>query len=247
MQHHDFAGVAVTAGDSGAPLSSSERDFRASVIWKIDLYLAAYRYHVRYVLMRFIGVVRFELWSRRRLGARSPCATGTLCGKGSSVLGRPASSTRARGSSFAAAAPARELGRSSTPSWSLTSQTACSMSATPWWSRPPTIPGTWPLSRSTIVAIHGSCRIYDPDPWLRKYLNDRNQCSSMQMHGRSHPLPAGDHADFGQPGPDYSPGHRERGGGFGISTAGTDNRFNNFVPRSLLSFCNKLAPAPAQG
>ncbi len=56
---------------------------------------------------------------------------------------------------------------------------AKSQSPTPLWSLPSTTPRTCPVSRSTMVVIHGSCRIHKLDPGSRKNRTDRKRCSSM--------------------------------------------------------------------
>jgi hypothetical protein len=56
---------------------------------------------------------------------------------------------------------------------------AKSQSPTPLWSRPSTMPRTWPVSRSTIVVIHGSYRVHSFVAGSWKNRTDRYRCSSI--------------------------------------------------------------------
>jgi hypothetical protein len=54
-----------------------------------------------------------------------------------------------------------------------------SHSPTPLWSRPSTTPRTWPVSRSTMVDIHGSYLFHALVSGSLENRTDRNRCSSM--------------------------------------------------------------------
>jgi hypothetical protein len=56
-----------------------------------------------------------------------------------------------------------------------------SQSPTPFWSRPSAIARDWPVSRSTMVVVHGSCRIHELDSGSRKYRTDRGGAPSRLL------------------------------------------------------------------